>query len=84
MQATNKLTAGVTGGPDQAPALLLDVHQTAAAISASPRTVYRLCEQLKMPPGFKVGGLRRWLATDIAEWAAKGCPAVSQDGGADL
>lgn len=75
MTATHPTAEGI-GGPERAPAELLDVKQVAALVNASPRTVYRLADAGKMPFGLKLNGMRRWRRAELIAWLDAGCPPV--------
>jgi predicted DNA-binding transcriptional regulator AlpA len=55
---------------------LLDVHDVAALMRCSWRTVLRLADAGKLPWGVKIGGLRRWDSVVIDSYIANGCPPV--------
>src|SRR5690606_18125299 len=76
MTTTTTPTAGGIGGPDRAPAELLDVSQVAALVNRSPPTVYRLAAGGTMPRPLRVGSLVRWRADELRRWIAGGCPPV--------
>jgi predicted DNA-binding transcriptional regulator AlpA len=56
---------------------LLDVHQVAAKLQCSWRTVLRHADTGKVPPGHKLGSLRRWIESDIDAFIAAGCEMPS-------
>lgn len=73
--ATHPTAEGI-GGPERAPAELLDVRQVAAVVNASPRTVYRLADAGKMPRPVRLGSLVRWRADELRRWINDGCPSI--------
>ena len=68
------------GGPDRAPAELLDVRAVADMLGASIRHVYRLSDAGRMPAPVKLGALVRWPRRIVLDWIAAGCPAVRNVG----
>lgn len=52
---------------------LLDRHEVAARLGCSWRTVYRLADMGQIPPGVKLGGLRRWDSEEIDRFIENGC-----------
>ena len=59
-----------------APGPLLNVREVAAIYGCNWRTVYRLADGGQIPPGIKVGALRRWNAQEIHNHIATGCKPV--------
>jgi excisionase family DNA binding protein len=60
--------------PADAPAAaLLDVRAVAALLDCSPRHVYRLADDGRMPPPVKLGALVRWHRADLDAWIAGRC-----------
>lgn len=55
---------------------LINVNQVAELLGCSWRTVLRLADQGKMPPGVKIGAMRRWDVDQLEAWLAAGCPVV--------
>jgi predicted DNA-binding transcriptional regulator AlpA len=55
---------------------MLDVKQVATLLGCSPRNVYRQADLGLMPYGRRIGGIRRWLLSEIQEWVTNGCPPV--------
>jgi predicted DNA-binding transcriptional regulator AlpA len=58
-------------------ALLLNVNKVAEMIDCSPRHVYRLEADGKMPRGLRLGALVRWPSNAIEDWIANGCRPIS-------
>lgn len=56
---------------------LLVTEDVAGLLLCSPRNVQRLVKDGAMPGGFKLNGLRRFNADEIAAWLAAGCPRVT-------
>lgn len=54
---------------------LLDVKQVSSLLRVSPRHIYRLSDMGAMPKGIRLGGSRRWVASEIELWLADGCPS---------
>jgi predicted DNA-binding transcriptional regulator AlpA len=52
---------------------LLDVKEVGARLDCSWRHVLRLADRGAMPPGIKLGALRRWDAEQLEAWIAGGC-----------
>ncbi len=55
---------------------MIDVTALAKKLGCDPRTVYRLADGGKSPPGVKLGALRRWDEVEIDAWIAGGCKPV--------
>ncbi len=74
-----------TSLPDAAPASpprrCLDADGVAAKYKMSRRQVFRSADARSIPPGFKVGRLRRWDETEIDRHIAAGCPPLRRRGG---
>ncbi len=64
------------GGPDRAPAELLDVGTVAGLLDCSARHVYRLADAGRLPRPIKLGQLVRWRRAEVLEWIADGCKPV--------
>jgi len=67
----------VAEGAD-APTLLpaqeyLDADDLARRYKASARSIFRWADAGRMPPGTKIGTLRRWSRRDVEKWEAGGC-----------
>ncbi|HNQ24654.1 MAG TPA: helix-turn-helix domain-containing protein [Phycisphaerae bacterium] len=62
-------------GGAAAGAELLTVKETAALLSCSSRHVERLAGSGRMPQAVRLGCLRRWRRSELADWLADGCPA---------
>jgi excisionase family DNA binding protein len=54
----------------------LDVKEVGARLGCSWRHVLRLADRGAMPPGIKLGALRRWDADQLEAWIASGCKPV--------
>jgi excisionase family DNA binding protein len=54
----------------------LDVKEVGARLGCSWRHVLRLADRGAMPPGIKLGALRRWDADQLEAWIADGCKPV--------
>jgi excisionase family DNA binding protein len=59
---------------------LLDAKEVGARLGCSWRTVLRLADRGAMPPGVKLGALRRWDADQLEAWISGGCRPVRQAG----
>jgi predicted DNA-binding transcriptional regulator AlpA len=59
---------------------LLDSKGVGARLGCSWRHVLRLADRGDMPPGFKLGALRRWDAVQLEEWIRGGCRPVRTTG----
>lgn len=62
------------------PRRCLDADQVAARYGISRRQVFRAADALTIPPGFKVGRLRRWDEAQIDQHIAAGCPPLRRRG----
>lgn len=47
---------------------LASAAEVGEMLKCSPRTVLRLADAGRLPPGFKIGALRRWRVCEINEW----------------
>jgi excisionase family DNA binding protein len=54
---------------------LIDAKEAGRLLGCSWRTIYRLADKGAIPPGYKIGALRRWDAAEIDKFIAAGCPA---------
>lgn len=54
--------------------LLIDVRAVASLLGCSPRHVYRLSADARMPRPIRLGCLVRWDRRSLARWVADGCP----------
>ena len=59
---------------------MLDCKQVASRLGCSWRTVLRLADAGEMPPGCKIGALRRWDADEIERWIVSGAKPVRKGG----
>jgi predicted DNA-binding transcriptional regulator AlpA len=50
-----------------------DAKAVGRVLDLSWRTVYRLADAGKIPPGFKLGASRRWDLSEIEAFIAGGC-----------
>ena len=75
-------TAERIGGPERAPAELLDVGAVAELLNCSRRHVYRLSDANRMPQPVRLGQLVRWRRTALQEWLIADCPAMKTARGA--
>jgi excisionase family DNA binding protein len=57
-------------------AKLLDVRGVAGLLNCSPRHVYRLADEGRMPTPLKLGALVRWRREEIENWISGGCKPV--------
>lgn len=55
---------------------MVGVREIAELCKVSERTVYRLADAGRMPPGVKLGALRRWDLAEVEGWIDDGCPPV--------
>ena len=58
------------------PRRCLDADEVAERYGMSRRQVFRAADGLLIPPGFKVGRLRRWDEVQINEHIGTGCPPL--------
>lgn len=79
---TANAAAGRIGGPEQAPAELLDVRAVAELLNCSPRHIHRLSDGGRMPRPVKLGQLVRWRRAELMAWVNAGCPAAGTVEGA--
>jgi predicted DNA-binding transcriptional regulator AlpA len=56
--------------------LVLNVSGVAKLLCCSPRHVYKLCDEGRMPRPLKLGGINRWHRPIIEKWLSDGAPAV--------
>ncbi len=70
------VTASTVPTDPAAPPALLSVGDVAALLCCSSRHVLRLADAGRMPPGVRLGALRRWRRADLDAWLAGGCRPV--------
>ena len=67
-------------GADAQPSLpaqeYLDADDLARRYKASSRSIFRWADAGLMPPGTKIGTLRRWPRREVEEWEKGGCRPV--------
>ena len=56
-----------------------DAKAVGRVLDLSWRTVYRLADAGKIPPGYKLGALRRWDMAEIESFIAGGCKPPCRD-----
>ena len=57
------------------PSALMDAADLAALLRVSKATVWRLRENLKLPPAIALTSqCLRWRRSDVESWLAAGCP----------
>jgi predicted DNA-binding transcriptional regulator AlpA len=59
---------------------LIDAKAVGARLGCSWRHVLRMADRGAMPPGVKLGALRRWDADQLEAWIAGGCKPVRSAG----
>jgi predicted DNA-binding transcriptional regulator AlpA len=74
------MTIASIAAPPSTSRRCLDADQVAERYGMSRRHVFRAADALLIPPGFKVGRLRRWDETVITEHIAAGCPPLRRRG----
>ena len=59
-----------------------DAKAVGQVLGCSWRTVYRLADAGMIPPGYKLGALRRWDLSEIEAFIAGGCrpPSTTRKG----
>ena len=62
------------------PRRLIDAKAVGARLGCSWRHVLRLADRGAMPPGLKLGALRRWDADELEAWIDNGCKPVRPAG----
>jgi excisionase family DNA binding protein len=55
---------------------LIDATEAARLLGCSWRTVLRHADAGRIPPGYKLGALRRWDAAELDSFIAGGCKPV--------
>ena len=60
-------------GVDFSTRRFLDAREVGARLGCSWRHVLRMADRGAMPPGVKLGALRRWDADQLEAWIAAGC-----------
>jgi len=55
---------------------LIRCSEVARRLDCSPSTVDRMDQSGRMPQSIRLGGMRRWRATEISQWVADGCPRI--------
>jgi excisionase family DNA binding protein len=56
--------------------VLFSVRHVAELLGISTRQVYRLSDAGKMPRPIKLGGMVRWLKSELDEWLIDRCRPV--------
>jgi excisionase family DNA binding protein len=59
---------------------LIDAREAARRYGCGWRTLYRLADRGSIPPGIRLGALRRWDAAAIDAHIAAGCPPLRREG----
>lgn len=59
---------------------LIDAKEAGRLLGCSWRTVLRLADRGAIPPGHKLGALRRWNAAELDAFIAGGCKAPKARG----
>jgi len=59
---------------------LITAQELAEKLHCDVRTVFRRADSGEIPPGVRIGGLRRWDLQSIDAWIARGCPRAVQSG----
>ena len=62
------------------PRRCLDADEVGVKYGISRRQVFRSADALMIPPGFKLGRLRRWDETEIDRHISAGCPPLRRKG----
>ena len=57
------------------------VGDVASLLGVSEQTVRRRLADGTLPPGVRIGVLRRWDLDTIESWIAAGCPKQESEGG---
>jgi excisionase family DNA binding protein len=57
--------------------LLMTADQLATALQISKRSIWRLCDERKIPEPIRLGGAVRWRVKEVEAWLASGCPRRS-------
>jgi predicted DNA-binding transcriptional regulator AlpA len=73
-------TLAAAAQSSSAPDRCIDAGEVAARYRMSRRQVFRAADALIIPPGFKVGRLRRWNESEISQHIAAGCPRLKRRG----
>lgn len=66
----------VTTATAEQSAMLVDVRSVAELLACSPRHVYRLADEGRMPSPLKLGALVRWRREEIESWISGGCKPI--------
>jgi len=66
----------VTTATAEQSAMLVDVRSVAELLACSPRHVYRMADEGRMPSPLKLGALVRWRREEIARWISDGCKPI--------
>ncbi len=61
-----------------AQAIMLTVDGVATLLACSPRTVYRLADEGRIPRPVRIGGMIRWSRELFEQWIADGCPVPTE------
>lgn len=61
---------GRTGQRDHQELAMITERELAELLRCDPRTIRRLESTGAIPPSLRIGGSKRWLATDVRTWVA--------------
>jgi predicted DNA-binding transcriptional regulator AlpA len=61
---------------DLFPRRLIDAKEAGRILGMSWRSVHRHADAGRIPPGYKLGALRRWDAAELDAFIANGCKLV--------
>lgn len=61
---------GRTGRRDHQELAMITERELAELLRCDPRTIRRLESAGSIPPALRIGGSKRWLATDVRTWVA--------------
>lgn len=58
--------------------LLLDINALSVALSRSVASLHRDDGAGRLPVALRIGGSKRWRASDISLWVEMGCPSRAE------
>lgn len=58
---------------------LLTIRELAKVLKLSPRSIWRLVKNQKLPVPVRIGGSIRWRADEITRWINDGCQEPGGD-----
>ena len=58
--------------------IMLTIKGVAILLACSPRTIYRLTDEGRIPRPVRIGGMIRWPRESFEQWITDGCPVPTE------